>query len=139
VHPEADPAPGTNDSVLPPKDQSVSLPDFVKNLHAILSDLTSPSSPYAIADTPLSIVLITPGPCLTSMFESYQVKWRTPESTREFRDAVLQVGAEWKAREKAQELNGAKQRGWSIETVDFWADLVKQAGGEGEELRPYLT
>lgn len=126
---------GTNDSVLPPKDQTVPLETFADNLNSIMLSLTSPTSPYAIADTPLSIILITPGPCLPTMFENYKVKWRTLESTRRFKDAVLALGQIWK--ERSNEQTGS--RGWSIETVDFWKDLVDKAGGEEEELRPFFT
>lgn len=130
---------GTNDSVHPIKDRTVPLPQFSANLNQIIEALTSPTSPYAVADTPVSIILVTPGPCLPSMFEDYTVKWRTVENTRRYRDAVLDVGKEWKEKQKQREESERGGRGWAIETVDFWSDLVETAGGEGEELRPYLT
>lgn len=114
---------------------SVPINVFTRNVQSILSALTSSDSPYAVADTPVSIVLITPGPCLPSMFpDPAKKEWCTQDSMRKYRDAVLEVGKEWKSKEAEQ----ATARGWSIETVDAWGSVVGQAGGQAEELRPYF-
>lgn len=73
------------------------------------------------------------------MFADYTVKWRTVESTGRYRDAVLQVGRDWKVKEAEREAAGSGGKGWKVEVVDFWRDLVDAAGGEGEELRPYFA
>lgn len=113
------------------------LNEFTSNLNAMLVALTSASSPYAAADTPLSIILITPGPCWPGMFEpdTGRDEWCIPENMKMYRDAVLKVGAEWKMKEEAD----PRSPKWMIETVDAWGDLVNAAGVEGEGLRPYFT
>lgn len=149
------PVVGTNDSVLPGTPQHLSLSDFETNLRTILTNLTSPDSEYAVSETPVSIVLITPAPCLLSQMEETRRTSRSLERTREFRDAVLKIGEEWKDKELEQEHAGAgietghtdgessregtrEKNRWKIETIDLWEAMVASAGGEGEELAPYL-
>jgi lysophospholipase L1-like esterase len=101
-----------------------------------------PDSPYAIADTPVSIILMTPGPLLPSMYDpaTDKAEWCLPGRMKLFRDAVLAVGAEWKAKAKLRDAElDQGVMGWAVETLDVWGDLVAVAGGAGEELRPFMT
>jgi hypothetical protein len=86
-----------------------------------------------------------------------QRRSRTLERTSEFRDAVLRIGEEWKGREGDQagtetgmgmatedttgdgsaERSGVRKR-WKIQTINLWEAMVDSAGGEGDELAPYL-
>lgn len=106
-------------------------------MNHILDSLTSPSSPYAVADTPVSIVLITPGPCLHSQMEEFKRPHRSLKRTGDFREEVIRLGQEWKAKEKEQQVEEGKF-GWKISTLDFWGALADEAGGVGEELAPYF-
>ena len=67
---------------------------------------------------------------------------RSLQRTREFRDGVLRLGEEWQSKEKGQGRGTRSEHGsgfgWKIATVDLWKALVQQAGGEGEELRPFF-
>ncbi|ORY35767.1 hypothetical protein BCR39DRAFT_512031, partial [Naematelia encephala] len=133
---------GTNDSVLPVKEQHVPLERFIDNINYFLTSLTSHDSPYAVADTPVSIILITPGPPLHSQMGYSQMAepkphFRTIERTGQFRDAVLQIGNDWKLKEKEQNLD-PRGRGWKVETIDLWAALEKAGGGLGEGLAPFM-
>lgn len=97
-----------------------------------MHNLTSPSSPYAVADTPISIILITPAPIVPSLFgDVYDpaTAWRVPEVHRQFHDAVVDVGREWKAKEQGE----GNKTGWKVETLDLWEALVMDAGGEDDE------
>jgi hypothetical protein len=51
--------------------------------------------------------------------------------TRSYKDALLQVGKEWEQKGEGME--------WKVRTVDFWSEVVRVAGGEGDELVPYFT
>jgi len=134
--------PGTNDATLPPLPQSTPLPTFLANLNHFLTSLTSPSSPYAVTDTPVSIILITPPPIVRGMMEVGKRGDRTPERTREFRDAVLKLGSDWGESGKGRGI------GWKVATVDLWGAIMRAAGandegedrGEEEEegLRPFF-
>jgi hypothetical protein len=56
---------------------------------------------------------------------------------REFRDAVLQVGKEWKEKERDP---GCNTTGWKVEVLELWAVMVQEAGGEeAEKLEKYYT
>ena len=59
---------------------------------------------------------------------------RSLDRTREFKDEVLRIGAEWKQKERTTETKWS----WQIETLDFWEALVQTGGGEGVELDPYF-
>lgn len=124
---------GTNDAALPPLPNHVPLDEFVPNLEYILNSLTSESSPYGVAGTPgTNIVLITPAPILLSMTPpDRQIPGRV-RSAKAYRDAVLMVGEKFKAKEKAD-------GNWKLGVIDLWGAMIQAAGGEGEELRPYLT
>jgi hypothetical protein len=113
--------------------QTVPVSQFTDNLNHILSLLTSPASPYAVADTPLSIVLMTPCPPLVAQQPAEHQAFRSVESTRAFRDAVLEIGREW----KVKEAEPGNKIGWRIETLDLWNALAAAAGGEGDGLAPY--
>jgi hypothetical protein len=133
---------GVNDATLPPNEAALPIEQFIENMHQLLSDLTSFESPYAIADTPLSIILITPGPVFSDMFEPGSGKadhWCQAEPTKLFRNAVLKIGEEWKEREtREKEAKGPLAKMCAIEAIDFWGDVVSAAGGERECLRPFL-
>ena len=65
------------------------------------------------------------------------VQEQDADRQREFRDAVLQVGKEWKEKEKDP---GCNTTGWKVEVLDLWAVMVQEAGGEGaEKLEKYYT
>jgi hypothetical protein len=51
--------------------------------------------------------------------------------TDKYRKACLQVGEEWQAKAK-----GGDE--WRIGVIDLWGAIVDEAGGMGEELRPYF-
>jgi hypothetical protein len=93
--------------------------------------LTSPTSPYTVADTPLSIVLITPTPPSYLTMDDFKRTIRTMDATREYKDAVLKIG-------KANESGPENTTGWKIETLDFWEAMMDAAGEEVEEgLAPF--
>jgi hypothetical protein len=58
------------------------------------------------------------------------VRWLVPERQREFRDAALQVGKEWKEKEHSEE----NKTGWKVEVLDFWSAMVQDAQGEEDAL-----
>jgi hypothetical protein len=58
-------------------------------------------------------------------------KGRELDVTRSYKDALLQVGKEWEQKGEGME--------WKVRTVDFWSEVVRVAGGEGDELVPYFT
>ena len=98
--------------------------------------LTSSSSPYAVADSPVSIVLITPGPPLHSQMPEDRRAGRSVDRTGQFRAEVIRLYHEWKAVESEQKVY-AGGWGWKIALVDFWGLVEEDAGGLGEELAPY--
>lgn len=128
---------GTNDSVLPGREQHLPISEFTANMRQILDALTSPSSPYAVSDTPVSIVLITPGPPYhPQMADDARRSSRSVERTREFRDEVVRLHAEYKEKEAKQDPREGEW-GWKIALVDFWGDIEAQAGGVGDGLVPF--
>ena len=60
---------------------------------------------------------------------------RSVERTREFRDQVLKIFADWQTLEKSQTVAGGW--GWKIALVDVWDELVKE-GGEDDGLAPFF-
>jgi hypothetical protein len=58
------------------------------------------------------------------------------ERTREFKDAVLKVGDEWKKKENAANEDRLEKDGWKIETLNLWDDLTRTAE---EGLEAYFT
>lgn len=129
--------PGANDSVLPDAEQLVSqhvpIQEYEANLRFFLDQLTSPSSPYAVARTPgLNIVLITPPPLLVSMMgDTPFSRERVPATTKAYADVVLRLGEEYAAKAT---LGG----NWRVGTVNMWDATIAAAGGEGDELAKYL-
>lgn len=103
-----------------------------------MANLTSSTSPYAVAHPSskhgINIVLITPPPFLASMFDTGFVATRTMETTKQYVDAVKDVGLEFQ--EKVKQEGGDRVR---IAVVDMWTLMLEAAGGEGEGLRPFLT
>ncbi len=55
---------------------------------------------------------------------------RTLAHSKTYRDAVLKLGSEW----SGKDLGKVK-----IGVLDLWDAILKDAGGDGEELRPYFT
>lgn len=132
---------GTNDAAISPSPQMVPLESFISNLNFFLSSLTSASSPYSVASTPISIILIALQPIVPTMKPSFNapghVKQLDPANQRRYRDAILQVGAEWKEREEKRGervKSGAEEQDWKIEVLDFWEVMVRDAGGEEDAL-----
>ncbi|WVF72892.1 hypothetical protein IAT40_007710 [Kwoniella sp. CBS 6097] len=124
---------GTNDAALPGHKQHVPLSTFKANMNHFLDSLTSPSSPYAVAQTPeaLNIVLITPtifNPLQWEVDLPEKEKSRTVEVMRTYKDAVLELGREWKKEERDQKTG---KEGWKIETIDLWDAVVSANGGRG--------
>lgn len=102
-------------------------------MNHFLTSLTSPDSSYSIADTPISIVLITPHPIMLHMRANYGqpgwVKEQDPANQRLYRDAVVNLGKEWKEKERLERWNAT---GWRVETLDMW-DVMRQAAGGLED------
>lgn len=122
------------------KAQHVPLQDFENNMNTLLQWLTSPSSPYAVADTPVSIVLLTPGPPCFSQMGDGNPTFRSIERTRSFKDAVLRIGQEWMMkRDEAQKNLHKGAHTWKVATVDVWKAFEEAAGGIGDGLKPFLT
>nr|XP_019044062.1 hypothetical protein I302_07342 [Kwoniella bestiolae CBS 10118]OCF22992.1 hypothetical protein I302_07342 [Kwoniella bestiolae CBS 10118] len=120
---------GTNDSVNFPSSRATHPLHFKKNYQYILDNLTSPDSPYAIADTPVHILLITPPPPYHPQVP-LPAKWvRSTERTLEFVDIVRDLGREWKAKENGR---------WSVEVLDLWEAMERKAGGLGDGLAPFF-
>jgi hypothetical protein len=125
---------GTNDACLAPSPQHVPVPRLKANLVHIISLLRSPSSPHYSPET--QIMLITPPPIIESVLDA-QVHdkfkligqpaqetdfWRKLEVAREYKQAVLDVGA---------------QEG--VVTLDLWKAIVDKSGGESDEqLLPFF-
>jgi hypothetical protein len=98
-------------------------------MNFLLSQLTNKDSPFAVADTPVSIVLITPTCPVIGMISVGNRHTRSVESTSLFRQAVLDIGEEWARKDKPS--------GWGLETLDFWSAMIEDAGGEGQPLEAY--
>nr|XP_018265998.1 uncharacterized protein I303_02376 [Kwoniella dejecticola CBS 10117]OBR88156.1 hypothetical protein I303_02376 [Kwoniella dejecticola CBS 10117] len=126
---------GANDSVLPEFLQHVPLDEYISNLNAILTKLTSAESEYEVAHQkgPLNIVLITPPPIYPEMMgdEDFAGQ-RVLENTKRYAEAVLEIGKKWQSSETAK-------GNWKIRTVDMFKGTLDDAGGSGEKLRPYFT
>jgi hypothetical protein len=101
----------------------VPIPLFRQNIETILERLTSPSSPYAIAHSSVtvSIILITP-PGIEDSFRDDPDNINS-ERTQTYSDAVLDIGKEWARKNKA----GDK---WKIGSIDLAGALLK-AGEQG--------
>ncbi|WVF72891.1 hypothetical protein IAT40_007709 [Kwoniella sp. CBS 6097] len=125
---------GTNDSVNFPNPRATPSYVFKSNTHHILTQLTSPDSPYAVADTPVHIVLITPPPPYSPQVP-LPAKWvRSQERSLQFAKAVRELGEEWKVKEGSEK----NQSGWRLEVLDLWAEMEKRAGGLGDGLAPFF-
>jgi hypothetical protein len=113
--------------------QHVPLAEYEANLRFFLDNLTSPTSPYAVAhERGLNIVLVTPPPlCVPMMGDCPFARERVPATTKEYADVVLRLGKEYAAL-------ATEDATWRIGTVDMWSATIKAAGGEGMELAKYL-
>lgn len=123
---------GTNDAVKPPVQRAVPLETFRQNIEHILTSLTSPDSPYDVAAHPVSIVLITPSPLLSSQLAEHKKVQLSQDHTKQYRDALLDIAEQWKQKEQSAE----NTVGWKLEVLDFWKAIEQAAGGLGEELAP---
>lgn len=122
---------GTNDSTLPPNTRYVTVEKFVEHMDFFLESFTSPNSPYAIAHgPPLSIILITPPHPYRTPEGMEPMEQERFDRLKQFRDAVLDIGKRWKAKE-----DGAR---WKIATIDFWSVLLKAADGDEDKLKPFF-
>ena len=66
-------------------------------------------------------------------------KFRTETRHKRYRDTVLNLGSKWK--EKQKEADQQLREGewsWKIATANVWNEIVKDAGGEGDELAPFF-
>jgi hypothetical protein len=117
--------------------QHLSLEKFKENMRFFLEALTSPDSPYAIADTPVSIILITPGPCALTQLSHWKRGCISRERFNEFRQAVLDLAEEWKVKEVLDIKHKQGGLSWKLGVIDFWDTLITAAGGDGVELEPY--
>lgn len=126
---------GTNDACLPhnPMGQHCSLTQFRENLTFFLESLTSESSPYAAAQSPLSIVLVTPPAMCVEMLPPVLAEARDPEVTKQYVDVVLDLAKEWKGK-------GEKEGGkWRVEGIDMWASILKDVAGDEEKMKGHFT
>lgn len=113
--------------------QHVPLAEYEANLRFFLEQLTSPTSPYAVAHAPgLNIVLVTPPPLLLSvMGDTPFSKERVVDTTKEYADVVLRLGEEYAAK-------ATPDGNWRLGTVNMWDATIRAAGGEGQGLAKYL-
>ncbi|KAK8853297.1 hypothetical protein IAR55_004001 [Kwoniella newhampshirensis] len=130
---------GTNDAVLPGHVQHVPLETFESNMNHFLTCLTSHDSGYAAAQNPqaMNIILITPTIFSPLVWESDlpdKERSRNLETTRKYKDAVLEIGEDWKGRMKGGP-------GWKLGVVDLWNGIVEANGGneEGKELEKFFN
>jgi hypothetical protein len=109
----------------------VPIPEFKQYINTILNNLTSESSPYAIAHSKdqLSIILITPPAIEDGMIDD--LSHLNDARTKGYRDAVLDIGREWAEKEG----NGDR---WKLATIDLYGAIVK-AGEEGGTSRFYKS
>lgn len=113
--------------------QHTPLPLFRQNLEFFLESLTSSSSPYAAAHSPLSIVLITPAPMCESLLPPVLAEAREAEVTKQYVDVVNELAKEWRAK-------GEKEGGkWRVEGVDMWKAVLDDAAGDEEKMKGYFT
>jgi hypothetical protein len=124
--------------VLEGREQYLPLDVFTAHMRTIINAFTSPTSPYAVSDTPVSIVLITPGPPLHSQMAEDRRATRSAERTRQFRDEVIRLFGEYKEEEGKQEVEEGGY-GWKIALLDFWNLLETEAtaDGSGAGLAPF--
>ncbi|WWC64488.1 uncharacterized protein I303_107098 [Kwoniella dejecticola CBS 10117] len=121
---------GTNDCVNFPNPRATHSSHFKANYEYFLHNLTSPESPYAVSETPVHILLITPPPPYDPQIPE-PAKWvRSTERTLEFVDVVKDLGREWKAKEQKD--------GFKIEVLDLWEAMEDRAGGLGDGLEPFF-
>ncbi|KAL1407206.1 isoamyl acetate-hydrolyzing esterase [Vanrija albida] len=129
---------GANDSVLPDAEQKVRqhvpLAEYTANLRFFLDALTSPTSPYAAAHGKgLNIVLVTPPPIYPpAMGGGPFARERDPAVSAQYAAAVRALGAEYAALE-------SDEGNWRVGVVDMWSAVIRAAGGEGDELRAFLS
>ena len=123
--------PGANDAAVKDNtgkglDQNVPLDQYISNLNHILTEITS-GEKYPVIP---NIILITATPLCLNMMDAESQTKRIPKITKTYVDAVVKIGEEWKAKSKGE---------WKVATVNSWDAIINDAGGTGDELRPYFT
>jgi len=114
--------------VLPSFSRYVPLPLYLTNLTSFLTSVTDGKT-YPFVP---NIILITPPPLLQSMMPDPESRaQRELTNTKKYRQGVLDLASEWKAESAKEE--------WRVGVIDVWEAIIQDAGGEGEELRPYFT
>ncbi|EJT45399.1 hypothetical protein A1Q1_06162 [Trichosporon asahii var. asahii CBS 2479] len=121
---------GANDAVKPGLPQHIPLEEFEKNIRYMVEQLTSSDSKYATAhEKGFNVVLVTPPPILLSMTGNDE---RIPERTKQYVDVVAKLADEFKSKQKEHD-------NWRIGLVNMYDAIIAAAGGDGEEMRPYLA
>ena len=126
---------GTNDAALSssPTHQNVPLPEFTANLRTMMDNLTSPSSPYAVAHTQgFNVVLITPPPMYPPGMDADSRGNRSVEVTKKYAEAVLSIAKEYQGKERGSST-------WKVGSIDLFNAVLEDAGGDGPGLTPYFT
>lgn len=113
--------------------QHVPLPEFRSNLEFFLESLTSTSSPYAAAQSPLSIVLVTPAPMYGPLLPPVLAEARESDVTKQYVDVVNDLASEW--REKGEKEDGK----WRVEGIDMWKAVLDDAKDDEEKMKGYFT
>lgn len=114
--------------------QHVPLDEYRANLTYFLESLTSASSPFAAAHSPLSIVMITPPAMYRPMLPPVLAEAREEETTKKYVDIVLELAAEWSKKGKEE------GKGWRVEGIDLWSKILEDAGGQKEKkMAEYFT
>ncbi|KDQ12350.1 hypothetical protein BOTBODRAFT_34645 [Botryobasidium botryosum FD-172 SS1] len=113
---------GANDACLPNRDQYVSIPRFIENLHTMISMVREPSSDWYSPTT--RIILLTPPPvnvAVRAALIAPREMDRTADQTKAYADAVIKAGEEAR-----------------VPVVDLWTKLWEKAGETEEGLKKYL-
>lgn len=109
--------------------QYIPLEEFEENIRYMVDQLTNANSKYAAAhEAGFNIVLVTPPPILLSMTGNDE---RIPERTKQYVDVVAKLADEYKSKQ-------TEHGSWRIGLVNMYEAIIAKAGGDGEEMRPFL-
>ncbi|KAK8853298.1 hypothetical protein IAR55_004002 [Kwoniella newhampshirensis] len=126
---------GANDACLPPNVRAVPLSSYRENLDHFVESLTNPSkSPYAISETPINIILITPPPIFLPQIPQERQSLRRIGHSSRYAQVVREVGEDWKSREESKE----NTTDWKIAVLDLWSAIEAKAGGSDDGLAPFF-